>query len=44
MNKQRDELIEMLGMGISRRQMLKGMGYGLVGALAAQAAAYCART
>ncbi len=32
MTDQRDELIESLGMGISRRTMLKGMGYGLAGA------------
>lgn len=32
MKEQRDELIESLGMGISRRTMLKRMGYGLAGA------------
>lgn len=32
MTEQRDELIESLGMGISRRTMLKRMGYGLAGA------------
>lgn len=35
MNNDRDALIEKLGMGISRRKMLKGMGYGVAGAMVA---------
>ena len=35
MTKDRDELIEMLGMGVSRRKMLQRMGLGLAGAAVA---------